>query len=197
MRGMNVNVAAIAALGCVVGSCGVANAATVQATLNSVSPGSDGQYSFDGGANWGNTGTAGLFNWTRTGGDHTGLPGNFLAFCTELTENVAPGSNYTYDVVAVEDVPTVLSGMGAARADQVRELFGRFYAPAFTFGLGSNEATAMQLSIWEIINEQSGSLGVSTGSARFTNSNGAAVALADSYLAALDGTGPRDFTLYA
>ncbi len=178
-------------------SCAFASAATVNATFNNVSPGSDGQFSLDSGANWGNSGSAGLFNWTRTGGDWTGLQGNFLAFCTELTEHIGGGGNYTYTVDTIENAPTVLGGMGAAKADQMRELFGRYYSPAFTFGLGSTQATAMQLCVWEISHEQGGSLDVTAGTAQFTNNDGAAIALAQTYLSSLDGTGAHDYSIYA
>lgn len=178
-------------------ACAAASGATVTATFNGVSPGSDGQFSLDYGANWGGTNLAGIFNWTRTGGDWTGLQGNFIAFCTELTEHVSGGGNYTYTVATVENVPTVLGGMGAAKADQMRELFGRYYSPAFTYALGGTQATAMQLAIWEISHEQTATLDISAGSAQFTNNDAAAVALAQAYVSSIDGTGSHDFSIYA
>jgi hypothetical protein len=179
---------------CGVIAAGMASAAnagfdTICATFNGVSPGSDGQYSLNSGANWNNTGAAGLFNWTRTAGTYTGAQGNFWSFCTELGEHVGPGNNYCYDVRDLQDAPS--SGpMGAAKANQVRELFGRYYTPAFGSALSADAATAMQLSIWEIVFENSGVLDLSAGNALFTNNNAAAVVLAQSYLASLDGSGP-------
>lgn len=178
-------------------SCAFASAATVTATFNSVAPGADGQFSLDSGANWGNTGPAGLFNWTRTGGDHTGLTGDFLAFCTELTEHVSYGNSFNYTVDTIENAPTVLGGMGSGKADQMRELFGRFYSPAFTTTLTQVQAVAMQLCVWEISHEQGSSLDLVAGTAQFTNNDGAAIVLAQSYLAAIDGTGPRDYSIYS
>lgn len=180
-----------------VGVMGMAAAAqagfdTLCATFNSVNPGSNGQYSLNSGANWQGTGTAGLFNWTRTSGTYAGAQGNFMSFCTELGENVAYGSNYCYEVKALEMAPSNIGGMGAAKAAQVRELFGRFYTPAFGSVLSADRATAMQLSIWEIVFENGGALDLTAGNAQFTNDNGAAVALAQAYLAALDGTGPMN-----
>ncbi|MCC6426570.1 MAG: PEP-CTERM sorting domain-containing protein [Phycisphaerales bacterium] len=186
--------AAIAAAGL---TCALASAATVTATFNSVTPGSDGQFSLDGGANWGNTGPAGLFNWTRTGGDHTGLQGDFLAFCTELTEHIGYNNSYNYTVDTIENAPTALGGMGAAKADQLRELFGRYYTPAFASTLGSTQAAAMQMCVWEIAHEQTPGLDITAGSAMFVNNDGAAMALANAYLASIDGTGPRDYTIYS
>lgn len=170
---------------------------TICATFNSVSPGSDGQYSLNSGANWQNTGTAGLFNWTRTSGSYSGAQGNFMSFCTELGEHVGYGNNYCYDVMALESAPNSLGGMGSAKANLLRELFGRYYTPAFGSVLSANAATAMQLSIWEIVFETGGSLDLTAGNAQFVNNNGAAVALAQSYLASLDGSGPMNNDIVA
>jgi hypothetical protein len=178
----------------VIAAAGLASAAcagfdTICATFNGVNPGSDGQYSLDGGANWGNTGPAGLFNWTRTSGSYAGAQGNFWSFCTELGEHVGGGSNYCYDVRDLQDAPS--SGpMGSAKANLLRELFGRHYTPAFGSSLSGTVAAAMQLSIWEIVFENSGTLDLSTGNALLTNNDASAVVLAQSYLASLDGTGP-------
>lgn len=168
---------------------------TVTATFNGVNPGSNGSFTLDGGANWGATGAAGQFNWTRTGGSYAGAQGEFMAFCTELTEHVGGGGSYTYEVKPLELAPDSLGGMGAAKADLIRELFGRFYSPAFGTALSADRATAMQLSIWEIVYENHHGLDLSNGAAQFTNDNAAAFTLAQSYLAALDGTGPRDLTV--
>ena len=169
------------------------NASIITATFNNVSPGSGGAFSLDGGANWGNTGTAGHFNWTRTGGDYAGAQGDFMAFCCELTEHIGGGGNYAYTVVSLDQGTDSIGGMGLAKADLINELFGRYYSPSFGAVLSSDRATAMQLSIWEIIYENSatGPRSIGTGNALFTNDNASAMALADLYLAALDGTGPR------
>ena len=176
---------------------GSAAADTVTATFNTVDPGSNGSFSIDGGANWGSTGPAGLFNWTRTGGTYAGLQGNFYAFCTELTEHVGYGGSYTYDVTSLENVPTSLGGMGSAKADLVRELFGRFYNPAFTGALDVDHAAAMQMSIWEIVYENGPTLDVTTGNAQFVNDDVTAMGLANIMLASLDGTGPKSNEVFA
>lgn len=168
---------------------------TIEATFNGVSPGSNGTYSLDGGANWTASGAAGQFNWTRTGGTYAGAQGAFMAFCTELTEHVGAGNGYSYEVKPLELAPDSLGGMGAAKAELIRELFGRFYSPAFGAVLSSDRATAMQLSIWEIVYENHAGLDLNSGAAQFTNDNAAAFTLAQSYLAALDGSGPRDNSL--
>ena len=166
---------------------------TICATLNGVNPGSGVSYSLNSGSDWANT-TAGLFNWTRTSGDYAGAQGDFLSFCTELGENVGNGNNYCYDVVSLEIAPSN-GAMGAAKADQVRELFGRFYTPAFGSVLSTDAATAMQIAIWEIVFENGGSLDINGGNTRFGSGNGSALVLADTYLKSIDGTGPRNLDI--
>ncbi len=170
-----------------------ANASVITATFNNVSPGSNGSFSLDSGANWGGTGTAGHFNWTRTGGDYAGAQGDFMAFCCELTEHIGGGGSYNYNVVSLDQGTDSIGGMGLAKADLINELFGRYYSPSFGSALSADRATAMQLSIWEIVYENSatGPRSIGTGNALFTNDNATAMALADLYLASLDGSGPR------
>ena len=176
---------------------GSASADTVTATFNSVNPGSNGNFSLDGGANWGSTGPAGHFNWTRTGGTYAGLQGDFMSFCCELTEHIGYGGSYTYDVVALENGTDSIGGMGSARADEIRELFGRYYNPSFGQVLDADHAAAMQMSIWEIVYEQGNTLNVTTGTAQFQNDSGNAILLANAMLASLDGTGPKATDLLA
>lgn len=179
-----------------VAAAGAARADVICATFNGVGPGSNGHYSFNGGADWSNTGAAGHFNWTRTGGDYAGAQGNFMSFCTELTEHISNGGNYCYTVAALEFAPSSGGGMGSAKADLIRELFGRYYTPAFGAPLTGTQATAMQLAIWEIVYEDdSFALGLGTGLVRLTNDNIAAMTVADAYLASLDGTGPLNNTI--
>ena len=59
-------------------------------------------------------------------------------------------------------------------------------------------ASAIQIAIWEIVRENSGSLNVSTGNVNFQNpADVAALALAQTYLSSLNGSGPRLTNLYA
>ncbi|MEK6703113.1 MAG: hypothetical protein AABZ53_12680 [Planctomycetota bacterium] len=170
-----------------------ADASIITATFNNVGPGSGGAFSLDGGANWNNTGAAGHFNWTRTGGNYLGAQGNFMSFCCELTEHIGGGSTYNFNVVPLDQGTDSIGGMGLAKADLINELFGRYYSPSFGSVLTADRATAMQLSIWEIVYENSatGPRSIATGNAMFTNDNAGAMALAELYLASLDGSGPR------
>lgn len=182
-----------AACAAAVASCANAGFDTISATFNGVDPGSGVSYTLNFGDDWRDT-TAGMFNWTRTGGTYAGAQGNFLAFCTELGENVSNGNNYSFDVVPLEIAPSS-DPMGGARAALIRELFGRYYTPAFGAPLSRDAATAMQIAIWEIVFETRSTLDISRGRARFNSGNGDALMLADSYLKSLDGTGPLNNTI--
>ncbi len=142
--------------------------------------------------------TTGIFTFTRIGGDWYGPPnGTFYSFCIEPREFVTPGNTYTYNFDTLEHGATNIGGMGAGKADLMRELFGRYY-PVIGAPIDALHASAMQIAIWEIVRENSGTLNVSTGNTQFRNpQDPATVALAQSYLSSLDGSGPRASDLYA
>ena len=168
---------------------------TLSATFDGVSPSSRADYSLDGGDHW-NESRAGVFNWTRTGGSYR-TADQFTAFCIELGEHISGGTNYTYDIVGLEDGTDSMGGMGTTRANLIRELFGRFSTPAFDEPLSERKAVALQLCIWEIVHETRSSLDLARGHARFSSSNEAAFHLAQEYLKDLTGDGPRDYTVVA
>ena len=142
--------------------------------------------------------TTGMFSFTRTGGTQVGIPnGTLYGYCIEPREFVSTGSTYTYDFTNLEMGATNIGGMGVAKADLIRELYGRFYS-VIGAPIDAMHASAMQIATWEIVRENSGTLNVSTGNVVYQNpQNAASLALAQSYLAALDGTGPRANGLYA
>ncbi|MBX3379853.1 MAG: hypothetical protein KF805_07140 [Phycisphaeraceae bacterium] len=172
---------------------------TVRATFDSISPGVSCQFSTDYGSTWAGT-LAGSMNWTRdnvTPGSYAGLQGNFSTFCIEVTQYVAFGGTYTYDVTPTPDAPTPDINfnlpMGNAKASMLSELFGRYRS-----GLASNsDFGAFQMSVWEIVYENlDNGLDVNTGLFRI---QGAATeqALANTWLSSLDGTGPMMGGLFA
>ena len=144
------------------------------------------------------TTTSGMFSFTRNGGTQVGIPnGTLFAFCIEPREFVSPGGTYTYDFNSLDQGATNIGGMGAAKANLISELFGRFY-PVIGAPIDATHASAVQIAIWEIVRENSGTLSVSTGNVVFQNpQDGAALTLAQTYLSSLTGTGPRDNNLYA
>ncbi len=104
----------------------------------------------------GNT-TAGRFDWTVISegpvafGGHVFNNGDaFSTFTAELTGFVTPGETYTYDSVAVEDMPgnADSSALGAFRAGLLQDLFNNHYTESIT---GTTlQAAAFQVAIWEI-----------------------------------------------
>jgi hypothetical protein len=142
--------------------------------------------------------TTGMFTFTRTGGTDLTIPsGTLYGYCIEPREFVSPGTTYTYDFTNLDMGATNIGGMGVAKADLIQELFGRFY-PVIGAPIDATHASAMQIATWEIVRENSGTLDVSTGNVVYQNpEDAAALALAQTYLSALDGTGPRASGLYA
>ncbi|GEM_PF-1027228 len=122
---------------------------------------------------------------------------NYLTFCLEPLQAVS-ASILDYNVLSLDQGASNIGGMGAAKADFVRELIGRFY-PTLNVALPDIQAGAMQMALWEVIREDKAANGfnVSTGLVRYRNENIAMIALAQTYLNALDGTGPKAMNLIA
>jgi hypothetical protein len=166
--------------------CGVVQAAEITATFHGVDPGRGVEVSLDGGDTSRET-RAGKFNWTKDSGDYDGVDGDFSSFCIELVEQVGNGNQYTFGIETTADAPnTMPPGMGAAKADLLSEYFGRFIDVA---DMSSNkEMAAFQLGVWEIVYDDG--LDLEDGDFRVM-SDGNENALAQSWLNALDGSGPR------
>ena len=152
---------------------------------------------------------AGVYTFKKTAGTGEGKlwdNGTISGFCTELNETV-PQITSKYTVMALEDgpVPTSFLGgpMGEAKADYVRELWGRFYDPSwaadgqFTWYQNS-QASAFAAAIWEIVYENLPAspskwdvkVDGSWGSLGF-RSEWVDATTANDWLHALDGTGPK------
>jgi hypothetical protein len=176
----------------------VLQAGTVSAYLDSeVSSGTISR-TVNNGQNWYQTNT-GEFSFTRTGGDL--IDGfqllTFNAFCIEPREFVSLGGTYVYTWDALENGATNIGGMGVVKADLLRELFGRYYTD-FTVSLDPLHASALQIAIWEVVREDTGSLGVYSGTTQYRDpQDQAALDLAQSYVQSLDGSGPRRNDLFA
>ncbi|MFZ4690583.1 MAG: PEPxxWA-CTERM sorting domain-containing protein [Polymorphobacter sp.] len=150
------------------------------------------------------TQNVGRFYMDRTGGTDTrtlvgsGVPGDFLAFCVEPRELISIGQSALWQVTALRNGASNIGGIGANKAKQVLELFGRF-APNLSTPMSTMQAGALQISIWEIVRETPGSaLDVTTGNISFTGGSQAGMlALAQSYVQAIDGTGPLARGMFA
>jgi len=159
----------------------VANGAIVNSTFTGVGPG--GTASITPGGNVG----AGQYNFTYNYGDLPWLAPSYGAYCIEIQQSISVGQTVTFDVVPITDAPSSFgpAGMGAARADRLRELFGRHYADADDSGENS---VAFGIAVWEIVNDDT--LNLDAGSFMTSSTNPAgAKALASTWLAEIDGTG--------
>lgn len=154
-------------------------------------------------------GYGGVYMLNKTAGTGQGNfwpDGSVGTFCIELSE-WTPDRTLTYDVVKLEEAPqpySLLGGpMDADKAEYISELWGRFFDPMW---VGSaqftcqqkKEAEAFAAAVWEIIYEDlpaspahwdvkvdgtAGELGF--------RCEQAARDIANNWLHALDGTGPK------
>jgi len=155
------------------------------------------------------------FRVQRTGGTFQGellgnVPGRFAAFCLEPLQPAAVGTNKTYTLQSLSMGSTDIGGMGAQRAGMIRELFGRFY-PDFSKSITQEQSAALQIATWEILRENIdpntctvmplsySDLDVTDTSSDifFSYATDGSIALAQSYLDALNGSGPMAFGLAA
>ncbi len=110
----------------------------------------------------------------------TGMDGELLTYCTELTQYVT-SSFKDYDLVNLSLAPD--SGpMGAVKAQAIRDIFA--YAAGAQYESASNSANkdfsaAFQIAIWEIVADYdgtNGSLSVTDGELEVRSTNGSALA---------------------
>jgi hypothetical protein len=152
------------------------------------------------------------FRVQRTGGTYHGelygnVPNRFAAFCLEPLQQVS-FTNETYTLENLSSGSTDLgAGMGTQRAAMIQELFGRFY-PDFRAAITQEQAAALQIATWEIIREKVDSnctvqnlsysdLDVHSGDIFFNYASDGSVDLAQTYLDALNGSGPKATNLAA
>ncbi len=152
---------------------------------------------------------AGVYELTKSDGYLEGKlwsNGPVGAFCTELMEE-APTTTLTYDVLPLEKgpIPTTFLGgpMGTAKADYVRELWGRYYDSSWFSGGSYSwqqnaKAAAFAAAIWEIVHEDLPMSPLSwdvtldgTSGARGFRVQGVDASLANSWLRSLNGCGPK------
>lgn len=129
----------------------------------------------------------------------SGVANHFYAFCIEPRQFISANTPTTYEFTTLDRGATNIGGMGTDRADRIAELMGRF-APDLGALLTQTQAGALQIAIWEIVREISTNpLSVYAGNISFGTPESPAgmLALAETYLTALDGTGPRARGLYA
>jgi len=148
------------------------------------------------------------FRVQRTGGTFQGellgnVPDRFAAFCLEPLQSAAIGLSKTYTLQSLSSGSTDIGGMGAQRAGMIRELFGRFY-PDFSKSITQEQSAALQIATWEILRENIdpntctvmplnySDLDVTDPNSDifFSYATDGSIALAQTYLDALNGSGP-------
>ena len=178
---------------------GVALISTASATiLGTVDLENHNNYLSDQGQLWGagltgGTYYTGVYSWTNAGGTGWGTQVPNWGFCIELPQ--APIAGWQ-DVYTLDEGPRpeLLFGspMGAVKADKISELWGRHFDPAWTTGANTQMAEAFSACIWEIVYEIDPIWDVTSG-AGFRATGIEQYAIANSWLAGLDGTGPRAY----
>ena len=144
---------------------------------------------------------SGVYVFTTSNPTGAGVEVEDYGFCIELPQTTVFG--LTYDVRDLEDAPLpadplypAATPMGVAKAAKISELWGRHLATDWVTGASTvaerQLGEAFGIAIWEIVFE-TGSLDVTTGSFYATNVEQAA--LANTWLASLDGTGPMAGTV--
>ena len=196
--------ALVLALPCVTSAVPVGTVDVVRVDL-----GANAEIEVWGGEQAGSIAYSGVYMLGKTAGSGEGdiwPDGQLGSFCMELNEN-APDDTFTYDVVTLEEAPvptTFLGGsIGADKAQYLRELWGRFFDPAWVgsgpfTGEQNSDAGAFAVAIWEIIYEDlpSSPLGWdvtvdSTDGDLGFSCVGADADQANYYLHSLTGCGPK------
>jgi len=104
---------------------------------------------------------AGVYMLNKTGDTGLGSAwrnGSIPGFCVELHEP-APDATHTYDVIMPEDMYNSYTGqtLGTTKANYLRELWARYYDPAWTSGSYTTQdnpaAEAFAAAVWEIVYE--------------------------------------------
>ena len=141
---------------------------------------------------------AGVYKWTRSAtnpGTYSGVPGagqNFDAFCLEPDQEFPSLPNIAYTVVDLESAPpegSSIGNMGAAKANLIRELWGRFRT---TIGSDNTKAAAFQVALWELVADTGKDLAAGAFVAGASNASEIAVKnQAQAWLDQVNGTGPK------
>ena len=145
-----------------------------------------------GGASGGNFYT-GVYSWINAGGTGLGTSVPNWGFCIELPQEPINGWQ---DVLTLDEAPLPNqfgTPMGAFKADRISELWGRHFDPTWTTGANRQMAEAFSACIWEIVYETDPIWDVTSGPGFSVGASVEQSALANSWLAGLDGRGPRAF----
>lgn len=183
---------------------GVACADTIVATFNGVTKSASVKVSTNSGSNWSSSISTGLSTFTRTGGtfglDPLAPGASILAFCIQLEQSISKNDSVTFDVVELKDGRTPPPAIGATRAAQIDQLFNIAFASnngMISSGISNLVAQAVQIAIWEIISETSGTFGVLTGTTRFKDMTSSVRDQANGYLSQITANPTPTLQLFA
>jgi len=166
-----------------------------------------------GGNQYGTDVAAGVYTLNKTGDSGSGSTwhnGSVAGFCVELNE-WAPTQTTRYSVGMPDDTAVSYTGstLGTTKANYLRELWARYYDPAWSqsgaTAQQNRSAAAFAAAVWEIVYEN-----VPSGSSRWdvtadgTSGIGGFIALnvdagtANKWLQSLNGSGPKtDLRVFA
>jgi hypothetical protein len=170
---------------------GIVLTSTASATLGTANIQGHNNGLSDIGTVWGGglsgvTGRTGVYSWTNAGGTGLGTLVPDWGFCIELIRGPYTG---WHNVIPLNEAPN--SKPMGAKADLIRELWGRHFNPTWTAPGGNTQmAEAFGTAIWEIIYETDPTWDVTSGPG-FYATGIEQYATANAWLNELDGTGPR------
>jgi hypothetical protein len=165
---------------------GVVGTATVSYTGNFT----DGTMTIGGVRNVQTYGGIYLLNKTAGTGDGALIPnGTIDSFCIDVFQNV--NSNSEVYLVQTLDSAPITGGagpMGLAKANDLRELWGRYFSQVQA---NAQKAEAFSACVWEIVYESDPNWDVTSGAGFYCTGLATGMpTLANSWLASLNGTGP-------
>ncbi len=141
-----------------------------------------------GGGLTGGTYFTGVYSWTNEDSTGAGTEVPNWGFCIELSQ---PPINGWQDVIPLQEAPLpheplYNTPMGDVKADYIRELWGRFFDPAWSTGSDRQIAEAFNVAIWEIVYESDFTWDVTAGEG-FHAVGIQQAALANAWLGQLNG----------
>jgi hypothetical protein len=148
---------------------GIALASTASATIvSTVNLQNHNNGLSDIGTIWGGglsslTGYTGVYSWTNAGGTGLGTEVPNWGFCIELTQEPYNGWQYVIPLDEASLPAAYGTSVGTAKADYIRELWGRNFDSAWATGANKQMSEAFGVALWEIIYETGSTWDVTSG----------------------------------
>lgn len=128
----------------------------------------------------------GVYSWRNTGFTGLGEYAPNWGFCIELTQEPRTGWQSIIPLNEASLPAAYGTPVGNNKADYIRELWGRFFDPAWATGANKKLSEAFGVALWEIIYETGSTWNVSSGSG-FRASGIEQAATANFWLSQLNG----------